>query len=419
MPRPKGISLHIGVNAINPAHYGTDGLLRGCENDARAMQGIAATLGYQSTILLTAHATSARVLSELNRAAATLQPGDTFFVTYAGHGSQIPDTGGEESEPDGRDETWCLYDRMLIDDELYRCWALLLPGVRVILVSDSCHSGTVARVMLSQPELVRDLTSLFPTGDEAMEFTPRVLPEEYSAEAFEKSRSLYQSIKFAGPSAERTTVAASVVLMSGCQDNQLSSDGPANGRFTSALLRVWNNGAFRGNYRELHKSIAAVLPPTQTPNYFTVGTPNPEFEAERVFTVASPRHSPSPVKSNHEDVMNRLQQLPTDERVIVSDLEHVITTLRGLQESLGGNATRSPGNGGGFAGGCKMEVDIDRSVLGMNDHQFETVIRTQCCEGLIEAFRNARSINTPRGGGGEVRCDVDKGGIRCGVSIRF
>jgi hypothetical protein len=64
---------------------------------------------------------------------------------YSGHGNQVPDLDGEE--PDKLDETWCLYDGQMIDDELYRMYGALAEGVRVLILSDSCHSGTVAKGM--------------------------------------------------------------------------------------------------------------------------------------------------------------------------------------------------------------------------------------------------------------------------------
>jgi hypothetical protein len=78
---------------------------------------------------------------------------------------------------------------------------------------------------------------------------------------------------------------ASVLLISGCQDNQLSADGDFNGLFTSQLLRVWKNGAFRGSYKKFHQAIVGRMPPDQTPNYFRVGRIDSKFEAQRPFTV--------------------------------------------------------------------------------------------------------------------------------------
>ena len=43
-----------------------------------------------------------------------------------------------------------------------------------------------------------------------------------------------------------------VILISGCQDNQTSLDGDHNGAFTEQLLKVWNAGAFKGDYVKFH-----------------------------------------------------------------------------------------------------------------------------------------------------------------------
>ena len=54
----KGISLNIGLNSVDPNHYGGwNGQLAGCENDANDMANIAATAGLDVTKLLTQEAT--------------------------------------------------------------------------------------------------------------------------------------------------------------------------------------------------------------------------------------------------------------------------------------------------------------------------------------------------------------------------
>ena len=97
----------------------------------------------KSTLLLTKKATRANVLAAMRAAAKTLQAGDLLFLTYSGHGGQVPDVTGEED--DKQDETWCLYDGQLIDDELYLELSRFAAGVRILVLSDSCHSGTVTR----------------------------------------------------------------------------------------------------------------------------------------------------------------------------------------------------------------------------------------------------------------------------------
>ncbi len=146
---PSGRSLHIGLNRVDPnAYEGWDGQLAGCENDARDMQAIATARKFAPKTLLTRAATSAAVTAAIADAAARLAPGDTFFLSYSGHGGQVPDRNGDEAE-DRMDETWVLYDRQLIDDELYALWGKFQTGVRIFVLSDSCHSGTATKAALS------------------------------------------------------------------------------------------------------------------------------------------------------------------------------------------------------------------------------------------------------------------------------
>ena len=60
---------------------------------------------FKSTLLLTKAATSKNVIAAIADAAATLHSGDFFLLSYSGHGGQVPDTNGDETEDD-MDETW-------------------------------------------------------------------------------------------------------------------------------------------------------------------------------------------------------------------------------------------------------------------------------------------------------------------------
>jgi hypothetical protein len=83
----------------------------------------------------------------------------------------------------------------------------------------------------------------------------------------------------------RTRMDATAVLISGCQDNQTSADGDRNGLFTETLLAAWKNGKFNGDYPGFHQSIVKLMPPTQSPHYFTIGRTNEQFESQKPFTV--------------------------------------------------------------------------------------------------------------------------------------
>ena len=63
----------------------------------------------------------------------------------------MPDTNSDEGD-DRKDETWVLFDRMLVDDELYTLWGKFAQAVRIAVISDSCHSGSVSRDIFFEPE---------------------------------------------------------------------------------------------------------------------------------------------------------------------------------------------------------------------------------------------------------------------------
>jgi len=292
--KPKALSLHIGLNAVAASAYGGwSGPLAACEFDANDMAAIAKTKGMRSSVLLTKKATRASVLAALRAAAKALRKGDLFFLTYSGHGGQVPDVNGDE--PDKRDETWCLYDGQLIDDELYLELSKFAEGVRVLVLSDSCHSGTVTRAPLGEADAVRrpGRSKMMPpavamrTYREHQAFYDKLqkdVARDAGKPVVDPDNALAQVAVSGRLSAIADKFAASLILVSGCQDNQTSMDGEHNGAFTEQLLKVWNQGGFQGNYGNFHARIRARMPATQSPNLFTLGTAG-SFLAQKPFTV--------------------------------------------------------------------------------------------------------------------------------------
>lgn len=280
----KGISLHIGLNSVDPKHYqGWNGQLAACEFDANDMQKIAKKQKFVTQLLLTKKATYDAVTNAIQQAALKLQPGDIFVLSYSGHGGQVPDKNGDDEE-DGEDETWVLFDREIVDDELYALWGKFQTGVRILMFSDSCHSGTVSREVayrrLAETDEFGD--QFKPTGG-APRF--RLMPRSIQDATYRKNKKLYDKVQRDHAAGERVAVGATVILISGCQDGQLSSDGDRNGAFTEAMKRVWDSGAFKKNYRAFHKAIAREMPIWQQPNFFRVGPANPAFERQIPFTI--------------------------------------------------------------------------------------------------------------------------------------
>ena len=281
----KGLALTIGLNSVDPKHYeGWSGELNACEADASDMTDVARSRKFTVQTLITKRATRAAVLRALAKAAKALKTGDIFLLTYSGHGGQLPDRNDEE--PDLQDETWCLYDGELIDDELYTALGRFARGVRVFVLSDSCHSGTVTKVAYYAARAAAGGAAAGATLAGASEVRYRAMPREVALRTYRAHRAMYDRLqKAVKPNAE-DSIRASTILISGCQDNQLSLDGDFNGLFTANLLRVWNEGRFsRGGYRRFHKQIRLHMPPDQTPNFFTTGAPNRAFERQVPFTV--------------------------------------------------------------------------------------------------------------------------------------
>jgi hypothetical protein len=277
---PKGTALTIGLNAVDPNHYGGwSGVLNACEADALDMADIAKSTGFTVTTLLTKAGTRSRVIKEVTNAAKSLKSGDIFLLTYSGHGGQLPDLNGDED--DGQDETWCLYDGELVDDEIYSLLGKFAAGVRILVFSDSCHSGTALKASLYPPAAPARLAD-----GTAGEVRFRNMPDEAALRTYRDNKAFYDPIlRDAGLKDSRDAVKASAILISGCQDNQLSQDGTFNGLFTGTMLRVWNGGKFKGRYRSFRKAIVDRMPPDQTPNYFRVGQLNAAFEKQSPFKI--------------------------------------------------------------------------------------------------------------------------------------
>ena len=307
----KGYALAIGLNQVDPAHYaGWNGQLYGCEPDANDMAAIASSQGFTAEKLLTADAKRQDVLDRLSRLAETLKSGDVLVVSYSGHGGQVPDLNGDED--DGLDETWCLYDGELLDDELYGAWMKFQPGVHILVFSDSCHSGTVLKMkkadmenppapraqelekswralrvpakldrarILTSPEM-RDAAAKrpylrarierlapattapkvdpkpLPSASEAEEvLVSRLMPPEVSAMTYTQNRQFYDKMGRAAPKEDPKAVQASLILISGCADDQTSADIGYNGLFTWMVKQVWNDGAFTGSHPKFHADI--------------------------------------------------------------------------------------------------------------------------------------------------------------------
>jgi metacaspase-1 len=136
-------ALCIGIND----YPGTGSDLAGCVNDAHDWADELTKRSFETEIMLDAQATGEGMRSAMRRLLQNAKSGDTVVITYSGHGTWVRDDNGDE--PDGRDEALVPHDIAangpLLDDELYEILCDRARGVRAVMISDSCHSGTVAR----------------------------------------------------------------------------------------------------------------------------------------------------------------------------------------------------------------------------------------------------------------------------------
>lgn len=218
-------ALCVGINSYG----GPD--LKGCVADANDWTALLRGQGYEVAQVLDSDATKSTVVSYLRGMVDAARFGDRIVATYSGHGSWMPDADGDEA--DRRDECLVLHDfrtgGLLTDDELNAIFAARRFGVRVVVISDSCHSGTLHR-------------AYGPTV--AAEARPRFLPpvEFMTDEEIQRATLAGLTLKPARNAPPRPTTA----LLSGCADPEFSYDAFIDGRyrgaFTARALEVYRPG---------------------------------------------------------------------------------------------------------------------------------------------------------------------------------
>ena len=290
---PKGISLHLGLNSYDPAHYGNSGDLAACENDANSMHDLAKAAGFDALPpLLTAQATSRNFVTSIQNAANTLESGDVFMLSYSGHGGQVWDYSGDEAEDedasliyenqDGsnkiileegpKDETLCLYDRQFWDDEVFNQLRQFKQGVRVIWITDCCHAA-----------------SNFKEG-EGEEVKARGIGVDKGTDVWTQHQLLYKDAWFGTVDSlnKDRELSCSLVQLAACGDSELARDGTVNGLFTTHLLNVWDQGNFSGSYGSFLDRVSSQVNAErsdQTPKLVTGGAANADFENQQPFSI--------------------------------------------------------------------------------------------------------------------------------------
>lgn len=153
--------------------------LRGCLNDARAIETAVRPIAASVRLLTETQATRAAFLAAWREAVAGANSGDTILLTFSGH-------GGLESErraadkPTGHNPALLFHgfdvtqtpnqaDRVVSYEIKDMVQAARDKGVRVVFVADCCHAGTLTR---SLDAAVVDMVTYRTIGNYGFEATP-------------------------------------------------------------------------------------------------------------------------------------------------------------------------------------------------------------------------------------------------------
>lgn len=286
----KGYSLHIGLNKVDTKHYPGVPALNAAVNDALFWESYAKQLGYNTSALHDKAATDKAVLDALTSYAKKMEAGDILLLTYAGHGSQIPNDKADGFDDERNDQTWCLYNRELLDDELFEAFRSFVEGTRILVVSDSCHSGTMVRALPDELDLSAMLENGLEHAVDSRGFASRKLPLEVEQAVVQRfGDSVYRPLqKKYETTAQAEGVKAAVKLLAACQDNQTTYDGDTNGVFTEAFMKLFEDDTFcnvtaEGLIDNIRQSY--YFP---RPNFFQYGAIIPSFDQSFPFNINIP-----------------------------------------------------------------------------------------------------------------------------------
>ena len=283
---PRAVSIHIGVDRPHGGHVP----LKSSENNAWHMAQLANQAGYESLFVLRGTAATRQAVRDvLTRAADVLTHGATLFLSFSGHGCEQPDTHHDQDERSRKDQGWCLADGHLLDDELAGLWRRFADGVRILVVSESCYSGGVIRddeTQSAHPPAPRVQAPVVYRGQPAA-----------SGGAGSDPAAAYAGSCIAAPP-QTHGIRASLLLLSASHAEQKAQEG----LFAKHLLRVWNEGAFRGSYCELHHEVSQGVKGergSQHPQIVALGASDPAFPLATAFHRGPPPGPRPPVFRGH------------------------------------------------------------------------------------------------------------------------
>jgi hypothetical protein len=253
---------------VNDYPFGDENDLQGCVNDANDWAHLLKNHFQFTDVkqLLNGDATKANIIAGLKGLLAGAAAGDILVFTNASHGTYLADTDGDEAK---YDEAICPYDtdsNLLVDDELRNLFNNIPKDVQLSVISDSCHSGSVTRVMVTEYRRNRQLNPRVFGGKE-------LSPNELRTARAKKEKYPESGMK--------------EILLSGCKSNQTSADAYINNDYHGAMsyhaIKAITDANYNLTYAELHERLLSML---EEENYDQEPQleGKDEFKSRRVFT---------------------------------------------------------------------------------------------------------------------------------------
>jgi hypothetical protein len=232
----KKFALIVGIN-----HYSTPGMdLSGCVNDAQNVKKfLLDCCGFEEAgikMLTDNQATKANILGHLEWLVSKGGEGIELFYYHSGHGTQVFDVSGDES--DQLDEVIVPHDHdwndPFLDDYLAAIFAKLPQGSFLSMICDTCHSGSMTK------DLVRNIAM------------PKEMAQKMKGKDVKRNKF---GVKQKAGSPQRH------ILMSGCSDDQTSSEAVIGGVRQGAMTYNFLGESHKPakSWRETHANIVKNL----------------------------------------------------------------------------------------------------------------------------------------------------------------
>ena len=229
-------ALCIGIDMYGPQS------LTGCVADAQSFGDALRAWGFAVQELTNERATREAITAGMDRILASSNGGDVVVIQYAGHGTQLPDSSGDES--DGLDEAWVPYDyndgEFVIDDDIGGIFDRHRDrGVELVVFTDCCHSGTSTRFFLG------------PSAHSRYMKVPREIEQRY----LDKRGAGQAGARFGLTDSEGWEI-----HFAACQDSQSAYEHDGHGDFTRALTaELARTQAVSSTYASLASAMSAAF----------------------------------------------------------------------------------------------------------------------------------------------------------------